>query len=278
MTDFVDAVEPQGDLPEIDEEAPYGYTVDRKTGVRRPKKLPGRPGSGTSTKIQPDGGTSAFREPPSIEDLKVKAESSKAKPPADRAPGQDKSRGKKGKAEPAEVPPFRAGPIAKGMNSLYRKAAKIISVMDPEIGAAIASCTRKADEDDVTVGEAWEELARVNPRIRAFLLKLITGGAWGQLFWAHAPIFMAVLMKDSIRKKVPMMGLVTAFLSDDGTDTPNFPQQAEDFSGGMFSGLSEADVQQAMNFAQAMMGPMMNRTPDSPRVIEIEQFPETEDE
>ena len=43
--------------------APYGYTVDERTGVERPKKAPGRP-----------------RKSPSLEDLKAQREAEPAEP------------------------------------------------------------------------------------------------------------------------------------------------------------------------------------------------------
>lgn len=220
-----------------DEDAPYGYTVDRATGTRRPKKTPGRP------KADSDGGD------PSTGDLKSGAKVTREE---DRAPARAKVRAKKGSPflkdrkpkEPVEVPPFRAGPIAKGMNGLYAKAGKIIRVMDPEVGSAIISATRKVSDDDVTVGEAWEEIAKVNPRVRAALLKLITGGAWSQLLMAHAPIFMAVLMKPQVARHIPFNGLVDAVLTeDDGTASA----EAE-----MMGGLRPEDVQQMAGFAEQM--------------------------
>lgn len=79
----------------------------------------------------------------------------------------------------------------------------MIRVADADIGQALIDITRKDDPEDVTVGEAWEQLARANPRIRRFLLRLIAGGAVGQLFMCHAPVLMAVLMKESVRKHIP---------------------------------------------------------------------------
>ena len=69
------------------------------------------------------------------------------------------------------------------MNRLYARVGRIVRVMDPVIGQAIIETTSKEAESEVTVGEAWEELARTNPRIRRVLLKLISGGAWGRSSW-----------------------------------------------------------------------------------------------
>jgi hypothetical protein len=151
---------------------------------------------------------------------------------------------RKPRPAPADVPPFRAGPIAKGINKLYARAGKIVRVVRPDIGEAIIACTRKESDDDLTVGEAWEEVAKINPRWRGILLKLVTGGAWGQVFAAHAPIALAILMMDSIRSKVPFPDLVDAFLD---TDRP----------GGGAGMPTGADIEDMMRMATQMMGPIL---------------------
>jgi hypothetical protein len=187
----------------------------------------------------------------------------------DTAPGAPpKGRGRRAPKSAPELPPFRAGVIAKGMNSLYRRAGRIIRIWDPDIGTAVIACTRALDEDDSTVGDAWENLAKTNPRIRAFLLKLMAGGAWTQLVMAHVPIFMAIAMKDGIRERIPFMGLADALLNDDG------PEAGED-GGAVPSGLSQMmggigpeDMAQMMAMAQGLMGQMANgvpRPPSTPR-------------
>lgn len=225
------------------DEAPYGYTKDRKTGEVRPKKSPGRAG---------------VRNSPSLEDLKAAkeqtgTEQNEAEQPAgDRAPAppQGKSKNRKlsddGKPSPQVIPAFKEGVIAAGVNKLYRRTGKIVRVMDRDIGIAIIETTRKEDEEDVTVGEAWEELARVNPRIRRFLLKLIAGGAWGQVVAAHAPILMAIVMKDAIARHIPFMALIEAFLGED-EDGPSEVSEA-------LGGLQPVDMVQMMQMAQQMMG------------------------
>ena len=50
--------------------------------------------------------------------------------------------------------------------------------------------------------------------MRAFLLKMLAGGAWSGIFAAHAPVLMALLMKDSIRRRIPFAGLAMAFVDD----------------------------------------------------------------
>jgi len=218
------------------EEAPYGYTTD-PDGTRRPKKTPGRP-----------------RKSPSLDELKTQKDPAAEAGDgggrtADRPPSASRRmrRSRRDAETPAEtekpVPQFRQGVIAKGINRLYRKGGKIVRVMDPEIGQALIEITRKEDDEDVTVGEAWEELARTNPRIRGFLLRLIAGGAWGQLFAVHGPILLAILMKDAIRKRLPFMKLIEAFLADDTED-------GAPAAGTPFEGMTMPDMQSMMAMAQ----------------------------
>jgi hypothetical protein len=227
--------------PAGDDSAPYGYTTDEKTGLQRPKKTAGRP-----------------RKSPSLEDLKTAREAEApqdAEPPAgDRPPAPLKGRaGRRQRAravDPKPAPPIPQkyrpeGAIAKGVNQLYRKAGKLVRVMDADVGQALIDITRAEDDDDVTVGDAWEALARSNPRVRAFLLRLLAGGAWSGVFAVHMPVLMALLMKDSIRKRIPFGGLLMA-VADDGEDSPA-PGE-----GTVFDGLRQDDMAQMMTMAQAM--------------------------
>ena len=233
--------------PKADPEAPYGYTVD-KDGTQRPKKAPGRP-----------------RKAPSLEDLKAAKEADPApgaeQPTGDRPPVTPK--GRRGqrrlhavKGEPKPLPPvpqkYRAeGSIAKGVNQLDRQAGKLIRAFDRDIGQALIDITRAEDPEDITVGDAWEAYARTHPRVRAFLIRVLSGSASAELFRAHLPVLAAVVMKEAIRERIPLGRLFMAFADDDeqnGTDGAE-----ADSSGQGFSGLSEADIEGAMAFAQSMM-------------------------
>jgi hypothetical protein len=230
-------------------EAPYGWLTDPETGVRRPKKTRGRP-----------------RRSPSLDDLKAaRAEASEAAPGEGPAPGQEdrppsairRRRTRSAAAEPGTpppAPPYQPGVITKGVNRLYRRAGKIVRAMDRPVGIAITEATRNTDEDggDDSVGAAWEEVARTNPRIRGFLLRCIAGGAWGQLLMVHAPILLAILLKDGIRARIPGVKLIEAFL-DDGED------QADGEPGGLsglMGDLRAEDLQQMAGLAQKLMGGM----------------------
>lgn len=255
---------------EPDENAPYGYTIDRKTGDRRPKQRAGRPrAEGTDPPDKPKDKPSTRppdNRPPN-------------KPTRDLIPGHIKqssnrrrARPAKEQAEPPELGPFRAGPIAKGMNGLYLKAGRILRVIDHDIGTAVISMTRKETEDDVTVGEAWEELAKVNPRIRAALMRMITGGAWTQLLMAHTPLLMAIIMKERIRNRLPLASLIGAFFADEDAVIDAAEQVSgytpTGFDAGMFTGLTQADIDQAMAFASQVMPGMAG----PPRVPTVDDF------
>lgn len=223
-----------------DSEAPYGYTKDPATGEMRPKKAAGRP-----------------RKPPSVEELKAeKAELPEDAPRnEDRAPDTGKrSKVKDPPKEAKPVPQFREGVIERGINKLYRRAGKMVRVMDHDVGQALIDITRKEDPEDTTVGEAWENIARHNPRIRRVLLRMISGGDWGALFMAHAPVLLAIVMKDAIRKHIPFHRLFEAFL--DGGEDGEAPAD-----GTPFEGVTMPDMQEMMAMAQQFMPAMMSRAP-----------------
>lgn len=223
-------------------EAPYGYTRDRETGEMRPKKAPGRP-----------------KAPPGLDELKQGTPDAPPAdpPPGDRAPDRGRRKGK-GKAPAADepVPQHRPGQITKGMNKLYRRAGKIVRAMDRDIGTAIIEATENTAEpgpdgvitEDDSVGAAWEEVARANPRIRRFLLKMIAGGAYGSLVMAHAPIGMAIVMKPAILNHIPFSKIIASLAEPDEGTPPG--------EGGLPGGMTEADVAQMADVAGQMAARM----------------------
>jgi hypothetical protein len=231
-----------------DPEAPYGYTEDSRTGERRPKKSPGRP-----------------RKSPSLEDLKAakEAEPAEGSPVSagDRPPVPPKGRRGRRAAEshprPAAAVPqkYRAeGSIAKGINQLYRRTGRLVRVFDQDIGQALIDITRAEDPEDVTVGDAWEQLAQSNPRVKAFLLRMLAGGAWSGVFMAHAPVMGAILMKDAIRRRIPLASLFTAVAEDEAEAAPESPAGADDVVETPFGPMRRADVEQMMTLAQMSFG------------------------
>lgn len=221
---------------------------------------------------QAKGKTASARRPgptPGLDELKATAEERGE----DRTPGSGKkTSGKRAsgkKAEPDDNP-YRPGVIARGMNRLYARIGRVVRAMDVDMGVAIIETTVKYSDDDVTVGEAWDEYAKANPKVRRVLMKMITGGAVAQLVYAHAPIFLALLMKESISRRIPMANLLQAWFGGGSqAEQPEGDQAGgADFEAngngnplaGLFAGMTEADMQQAMSFASAML-PNMGRMP-----------------
>jgi hypothetical protein len=221
-------------------EAPYGWTTDRSTGERRAKRAPGRP-----------------KKPPSLDELKaereVQAESvDHVDASEDRAPSQGKHRRGKAKAAPGAVdaatPQHRPGLITKGVNKLYRRAGKVARALDKDIGNALMEISQNTSEvegEDDSVGAAWDELARTNPRIRRFLLKLIAGGAWSQVIMAHGPLGMAVAMK-FISEDPGLIGRLIKSVAEADEDTPAG-------EGGLPGGMTAEDVQSIFEMAGKFM-------------------------
>jgi hypothetical protein len=231
---------------------------DPVTGERRPKKRPGRRSKAAQV---PTGATPALEELQALGGLSEASE--------DTAPGAPPKGKRRAPKTVEQLPPFRAGVIAKGVNKLYRKAGRILRLFDYDIGTAvIASATKQPDDDDdedTTVGEAWEAVAKNNPRIRAFLLKLMAGGAWSALLTAHLPIFMAIAMKESVRQRIPFLQLAETLL----TDEPEGEAAGDAVPSGlaqMMGGINPDDMAQMMAMAQGFMGQMANGIPRPPNV------------
>lgn len=132
---------------------------------------------------------------------------------------------------------------------------------DRDVGQALIDITRAEGEEDITVGDAWEAYARTNPRVRAFLIRLLSGSASAQLLRAHLPIVAAIVMKEAIRTRVPLGRLFMAFADDEDTwagvpvaENDPAEQGGPGMPGGFSgSGLSQEDIAGAMAFAQSMM-------------------------
>lgn len=217
-------------------DAPYGYTTDPKTGEVRAKKRPGRP-----------------RKPPTIDELKDQAA---ADPPdgddtGDRAPDSRRGRGRASDPGPKQedgtaAAPYRPGQITRGMNRRYRQLGKLVRAMDPAVGGALISMAENSADDgeDDSVGAAWEELARSNPRIRRFCLRLVQGGAWGGLLMAHMPLLIAVGMK-FVSADPGFFGKLIASMAE--PDPDSMPGE-----GGLPGGMTAEDARQVMGMMAGM--------------------------
>lgn len=232
------------------DDAPYGYMTDPVTGERRPKKRPGRR---SKTARPPSGAT------PPLEDLQALGSLPEAS--EDTAPGAPPKGKRKSGPKVENLPPFRAGVISKGVNGLYRKAGRLARMFDPDLGNAIIAITRADDEDDVTVGDAWEEVAKTNPRIRAFLLKIMARGAMAELFRVHLPIFLVIMMKPAVQKRLPILKLADVLLTDEpDPDGEGYGPQPSDLAQ-MMGGINPQDMAQMMAMAQGFMGQVVQEAP-----------------
>jgi hypothetical protein len=226
--------------PTVDPEAPYGWTTDAD-GNRRPKKTAGRP-----------------RKSPSADELKAGAETRAAEQPGespaeDRAParpGRGRKRLPAGAAaeDGAVVPQHRPGVITKGMNKRYRQLGKLIRPLDKDTGQALIGMTENTSEEpdeDTSVGACWDELARVNPRVRKFCLAVIQGGAYGALVMAHAPLGVAVALK-FVSANPGFIGRLILSMSEPDEDTP-------EGEGGLPFGMTAEDAAQMMKMAEKLI-------------------------
>jgi hypothetical protein len=243
--------------PELStDEAPYGWLQEKHgsaKGTWRPRKLRGAPSARVRRGLGADG-------TPALEDLK--AAHHRRKPGADRPPGHPQGRRRPRRPDDgSDLPPYKEGVITTGVNRLYARAGKIYKTWDIEVGEAILATTRKEAPDDMTVGEAWDQVAKTNPRIRRFWMKAIAGGAWGALFYAHAPILLALLMKDAIRRRLPLANLAQAIFEPADDGQPSEATKA--------TGLGPEDLQQMMEVSARIMQQMglipPGRAPNQPR-------------
>lgn len=225
-------------------DAPYGWTRDRETGQLRPKRRPGRP-----------------KTPPGADEVTAGPPVARAE---DRPPGTPHrprfgglGLGHTTLGPPAEdVPMPKGGVIAAGVNKAYRRAGKILRAFDRDLGEAFIACTKREegdDADELTVGEGWENLCKVNPRVRRWVTRAIASGAVGDLIMAHAPIGIAFMMKPLVQKLLPFDRLIASMAEPDD-DTPEGEGSAD--TGGMtaddFEQMRTLAEQQARRMAERM--------------------------
>lgn len=195
--------------PDDPERAPFGWTRDRGSKAWRPKLRAGRPRAPAG---QEELRAAAPPEQPPRDDP---PREDRKPPPPPAAPASSAATGTDG-----AVPMPAKGLIARKIDKTYRRAGRFIAMRDPDIGAAFIMAGTKEDPDDVTAGEAWEELCRVNPRVRAFVMRFVTGGTYWDLVMAHAPIFLAILMKESVLKYIPFRALLERWAEPEETAAP----------------------------------------------------------
>lgn len=91
-------------------------------------------------------------------------------------------------AEDKETKPptvWKAGVLVRPLTDIYETIGGFVLLADPVCGQAIIASASDA-------AKALDELARVNPKVRKVLMKMVSGGVTGKVVMAHLPIIMAV--------------------------------------------------------------------------------------
>jgi hypothetical protein len=87
-----------------------------------------------------------------------------------------------GGAKPkVEVPEYQPGKIAEGLSTVYGGIGMMVGMFDPHCGGVIVSNAQ-------AMANSMEKLAKESPAARAFLEKLITTSAIGEVVAAHLPV------------------------------------------------------------------------------------------
>lgn len=97
------------------------------------------------------------------------------------------------KAEPQSVvrddtPTYHAGMLVKPLTDLYVVVGTAIYPFDQNIGATFI-------ENAKSCAESLDQAARVDKKLRAFLMSLVGASVWGPVIIAHAPIATAITLK-----------------------------------------------------------------------------------
>jgi len=81
---------------------------------------------------------------------------------------------------------YRPGILVKPLTSFYETIGGMILLVDVVCGQAVIESAEGA-------AKSLDELARVNPKVRQALLRLISGSVLTQVVVAHLPIIMAIV-------------------------------------------------------------------------------------
>jgi hypothetical protein len=77
-------------------------------------------------------------------------------------------------------PPVRKPPLKKQLEDVFATIAVAIAATGD------AHCANVVASQAEPLAEAWSELAKVNPRVKAVIEKMLTGSAWGQVIFVSA--------------------------------------------------------------------------------------------
>lgn len=119
--------------------------------------------------------------------------------------------------------------LREAILELYTGAQMLASMTDPPT-AEILRVQKGACAD------AWVILGRRDRRVKALLVKLTTGSAWGAVFMAHVPIVLPLLMRKGILPGGALFGgapfnHMPEAPGDGGSVTDNWPYDVNLFDG-----------------------------------------------
>lgn len=97
------------------------------------------------------------------------------------------------------------------IESLYIMMSMGLMPFRPDVAQALANIAEPA-------AQAWFDLANENDAVRRTILMLIEGGAWGKLFAAHTPLFIALVPREILPQQIKDM-----LAANEPAPTMNFP-------------------------------------------------------
>lgn len=115
----------------------------------------------------------------------------------------------------ATEPPSSPGEFVEPIADFYRFAAMAAMPFDPVCSMVILETesregAKNFGKDRAQIcAEALDDAAQKSPQLRKFLRMATTGGVWGAVIAAHAPIIFAV-----VSHHTPLMERVTAFQAE----------------------------------------------------------------
>lgn len=119
--------------------------------------------------------------------------------------------------------------LREAILELYTGAQMLASMTDPPT-AEVIRIQKGACAD------SWVILGRRDKRVKALLVKLTTGSAWGAVFMAHVPIVLPLLMRKGILPGGALFGgagfsVMPDAPSDGGSVTDDWPYDVDLFNG-----------------------------------------------
>lgn len=87
-----------------------------------------------------------------------------------------------------DTPTYHAGMLVKPLTDLYVVIGTAVYPFNPRIGTTFV-------ENAKACAESLDQAARVDKKLRQFLMSLVGASVWGPVIVAHAPIAMAIAVE-----------------------------------------------------------------------------------